>query len=42
MVRPWKMDINENVPPLVHCETVTKYSAIFSANFSECFAEFMQ
>ena len=34
--------ILKNELPLVDCQTVTKYSAIFSPNFNKYFGEFMQ
>ena len=36
------MDIKKNELPLVDCQTVTKYSAIFFPNFNKYFVEFMQ
>ena len=35
---PWNMNISENTS----VKTVTKYSAIFFANFGDYFLEFMQ
>ena len=38
----WKKDINDNDPPCIDCEMVSKYSTIFFENFSEYFINFME